>query len=289
MESIAINGKNVQVQGIKELRSGMTVQDAIAKTRKNGIDEVYFQVDGKNYLAYGDALKIGDLSNNQISNVTYNGRMGTIVSYDNEVNSTWEGIKTGALGGIKKTKDALLGAVSNTITSVGPTTTTLAVGGTLALAGLSVWRTGQLAGVGAVGAAAGSPLGNIIGDVLKNGSIGALKVITVAGAIGFGVTAAAGAIGGISEAVSTEKDYSSIAAVTKDGNMATQAGAMFEMPYIAGQTPIQQTPVNTDQRVEQPVNNTPQQPGFSINVFNRPNIGAPNFNSVSTYLNQRSY
>lgn len=289
MESIAINGKNVQVQGIKELRSGMTVQDAVAKTKKNGIDEVYFQVDGKNFLAYGDSLKIGDLSNNQIASVTYNGRAGTIVSYDNEINSSWEGAKTGALSGIKKTKDALLGAVSNTITSVGPTTTTLAVGGTLALAGLSVWRTGQLAGVSAVGAAAGSPLGNIIGDVLKNGSIGALKVITIAGAIGFGVTAAAGAIGGMSEAVSTEKDYSSIAAVTKDGNMATQAGAMFEMPYIAGQAPVQQTPVNTDQRVQQPSAPVQQQPGFSINVFNRPDVPPPNFNAVSTFLNQRGY
>ena len=290
MESIAINGREVNVQGIKELRSGLSVQEAVAKTKKNGIDEIYFQVDGKNFLAYGDALKIGDLSQNKISSVTYNGRMGTVVAHENEVNSVSEGIVTGALSGFKKTKEAIFGAVGNTITSVGPTST-LAVGGALALTGLSIWRGAAAGGV----AAAASPIGNILGDILKNGSIGALKVITVAGAIGFGVTSVVGAIGGVSDALSTEKDYSSIAAVTKDGNSVVQAGVLYEIPadpYNPAPTPA---PVQNTQPVQNPNDQQMSNGGRGqVNIFVRPNMQSnPNmpsndFSAVSCFLNNRS-
>ncbi len=272
MESITINGKNLDVQGIKELKPGMSVQEASTKTKKNGIDEIYFNVDGKNFLAYGDSLKIGDLSDNKIASVTYNGRAGSVVAYENEINSLQEGMTTGALSGIKKTKDALFGAVSNTITSVGPTASYALAGGAIGLTGLALWRGTTLASVvGSVGVAGSSPLGNILGDVLKNGSIGALKVITVAGAIGFGVTALAGAIGGMSEAKSTEKDYSTIASVTKDG---TEGG-----PYVAPTTPIITDTNNATTPVQSP----------SIGIFSRPNNTAAvaNFGAVSGYLNSR--
>jgi hypothetical protein len=221
MESLAINGKVINVQGIKELKSGLSIQEATLKTKKNGLDEVYFTVDGKNLLAYGDALDLKALSKNKIASITYNGKQGTLVAYEDEANSFGEGLSLGALNGLKNTRDAVLGAVKNTITSIGPTGALLA-GGAIGLTGLALWRgaaTGAVttATAGTITAAA-SPIGNLLGDILKNGSIGALKVIAVAGAIGLGVTAAAGAIGGVSEAMSNEKDYSTIAFVTKDGN-----------------------------------------------------------------------
>lgn len=279
METISLNGRQLDVQGIKELKPGMSVQEASVKTKKNGIDEIYFNVDGKNFLAYGDSLNIGDLSQNKIAQVTYNGRAGSVVAYENEINSVQEGMKTGAMNGIKKTKDALFGAVSNTITSVGPTATYALAGGALGLTGLALWRGTSISTV--IGTAGASPLGNILGDILKNGSIGALKVITVAGAIGFGVTALTGAIGGISEAKSTEKDYSTIAAVTKDGT----DGAASTTPAAPAFVPPPSNPTPVDNKTSAPVTN---QPTMGIGVFNRPDVSPQfQFGSVSGYLNSR--
>jgi hypothetical protein len=256
MESLAINGKQINVQGIKELKAGFSIQEATLKTKKNGIDEVYFSVDGKNLLAYGDALDLKSLSKNKIASITYNGKQGNLVAYEDEANSFGEGLRMGAFNGLKNTRDAVLGAVKNTITSIGPTGAILA-GGALGLTGLALWRS-TAAGVttGAVTAAA-SPIGNLLGDILKNGSIGALKVIAVAGAIGIGVTATAGAIGGISEAMSTEKDYSTIAFVTKDGNDGSAPAATA-------------TYINYNE----------------ASVFGKPDLSAQ-FSSVSGFLNSR--
>lgn len=264
MESILLNGRQLDVQGIKELKTGLSIQEAAQKTKKNGVDEIYFTANGKNYLAYGDALKIGELAQNKIATVTYNANAGSVVAYENELNSFGEGLKSGAMGGVKKAKDAVLGAVSNTITSVGPTAT-LAVGGVIGLSGLAMWR-----GVAMQGA---TPMGNMLGDLLKNGSIGALKVITLAGAIGFGVSAIAGSVGGVSEALTTEKDYSSIAVVTKDGN---NGAASTESPQPA---PVQQ----------QVQNENNMQMTSSSDVFARPSklTNNANFGSISAFLNQR--
>lgn len=268
MQTISINGRELAVQGIKELKAGMSVQEASIKTKKNGIDEIYFNVDGKNFLAYGDSLKIGELSKNQISSVTYNGRSGSIVAYEDEINSLKDGMVVGALSGVKKTKDAVFSAVNNIVTSVGPTSALVAAGGTIGLTGLALWRGTTISSV--VGAA-GSPLGNILGDVLKNGSIGALKVIAVAGAVGFGVTALTGAIGGMSEAKAVEKDYSTIAAVTKDG---TEGVTPAFTPPPSNPTPPPSAPA------PQP------EPSMGIGIFSRPQPNV-NFGSVSGYLNQR--
>ncbi|MFN8674677.1 MAG: hypothetical protein U0457_21670 [Candidatus Sericytochromatia bacterium] len=263
MESILLNGHQLDVQGIKELKNGLSIQEAASKTNKNGLDEVYFSVNGKNYLAYGDALKIGELSQNKIASVTYKGYTGTVVAYQNEANSVGEGVKNGALEGLKKAKDAVLGAVGSTITSIGPTST-VAVAGVVGLTGLAMYR-----GIALQGA---SPIGNMLGDLLKNGSIGALKVITVAGAIGFGVATIGGAIGGISESLGKEKDYSSIASVTKDGNFgATEANPPTPAPS-ANSMPMQMQ-------------------GSDQEVFSRPNRPTPSnnfeFGSVSSFLTNR--
>lgn len=268
MESILLNGRQLDVQGINELKSGLSIQEASLKTKKNGVDEIYFTANGKNYLAYGDALKIGELGQNKIATVTYKGYTGSVVAYENEINSFGEGLKSGAMGGVKKAKDAVLGAVSNTITSVGPTTT-LAVGGVIGLSGLAMWR-----GVAMQGA---TPMSNMLSDLLKNGSIGALKVITLAGAIGFGVSAIAGSIGGISEALTTEKDYSTIAAVTKDGNMgATATDTPVPTPAPAQQVPAENMKMGSGS-------------GDASDVFARPAklSNNTNFGSIGAFLNQR--
>ncbi|GIW22717.1 MAG: hypothetical protein KatS3mg068_1724 [Candidatus Sericytochromatia bacterium] len=237
----------------------------------------------KNYLAYGDSLNLKELSKKQIATITYNNRQATLVAYENEMNSVREGIIQGAINGLKKTRDAILGAVSNTVTSVGPTSVVLA-GGAMGIAAYAMMRSaGNATTATTIGAS--STLGNVLKDILKNGSIGALKVITVAGAIGFGITAAAGAIGGVSEALGTEKDLSTIASVTKDGN---------ENFGIIGTPPTNTSPVNNT-----PVNNTPNQtpttndgqitpsPILGPRIFSRPEMNNQ-FNYVSGYLSSRN-
>lgn len=281
MEVLAINGIQVQVQGIKELKPGMTVQEATLKTKKNGFDEIYFTVDGKNFLAYGDSLNLKELSKKQIANITYNNRNANLVAYENEMNSVGEGIIQGSINGLKKTRDAILGAVSNTVTSVGPTSVMLA-GGAIGLTAYAMIRgAGNATTMAAIGAS--SPLGNVLKDILKNGSIGALKVITVAGAIGFGITAAAGAIGGVSEALGTDKDLSSIAAVTRDGNET------FGVVGSPNPTPINNPPVNTNPAPNPTTNDNQVMPSpiMGPGIFSRPEVNN-NFNSVSGYLSSRN-
>lgn len=279
MEVLAINGVQVQVQGIKELKPGMTVQEATLKTKKNGFDEIYFNVDGKNFLAYGDSLNLKELSKKQIANITYNNRNANLVAYENEMNSVGEGIIQGSINGLKKTRDAILGAVSNTVTSVGPTSVMLA-GGAIGLTAYAMIRgAGNATTMAAIGAS--SPLGNVLKDILKNGSIGALKVITVAGAIGFGITAAAGAIGGVSEALGTDKDLSSIASVTKDGNET------FGVAGTPSPTPINNPPVNNPPSNPTTNDNQVTGPIMGPGIFSRPEVNN-SFNSVSGYLSSRN-
>lgn len=282
MEVLTINGVQIQVQGIKELKPGMTIQEATLKTKKNGFDEIYFTVDGKNFLAYGDSLNLKELSKKQIANITYNNKNANLVAYENEMNSVGEGVIQGAINGLKKTKDAILGAVSNTVTSVGPTSFMLA-GGAIGLTAYAMIKgAGNATTMATIGAS--SPLGNVLKDILKNGSIGALKVITVAGAIGFGITAVAGAIGGVSEALGTDKDLSSIAAVTKDGNET------FGIAGSPNSTPINNPPVNNNPAPNPPTNDNNQimpSPIMGPRIFSRPEI-SNNFNSVSGYLSSRN-
>jgi hypothetical protein len=283
MEVLSINGVQIQVQGIKELKPGMTIQEASLKTKKNGFDEIYFTIDGKNYLAYGDSLDLRELSKKKIPTITYNNRNATLVAYENEMNSVKEGIIQGSINGLKKTRDAILGAVSNTVTSVGPTSFMLGAGAIGLTAYAMMRSSANASSLATIGAS--SPLGNVLKDILKNGSIGALKVITVAGAIGFGITAVAGAVGGVSEALSTEKDLSTIASVTKDGNETFGVVGTPSTPPVNNNPPINNSPTQTP--TQNDGNQIMPSPIIGPRIFSRPDMNS-NFNSVSGYLSSRN-
>ena len=95
--NISINSKSIAVQGIRALRPGITVEQATQKTKKNGLDEVYFKSNGQYFVAYGDSLELGDLRKNAIPAVMFNGMQADIITYDDEVNSVLEGAGRGAL------------------------------------------------------------------------------------------------------------------------------------------------------------------------------------------------
>lgn len=239
--SLTINGRQINVQGIREINPGLTIQQASQKTKNNGLDEVYFNSNGKSYIAYGDSLNISMLHKNAIPQATFNGQTADIVTFEDEINSTIEGMKRGAVSALKDTGDAVIGAVKNIITTIGPT---VAVGGGAAVAGYSIYqvmKSGTLtaamsasAGAGAGVAAGAGTVGKGILDALSSGAVGALKIIAITGVVGAGVTATYGAIRGAMNASNITRDYSTITSVTTAGMAPTNGGKPLEsMPESA--------------------------------------------------------
>lgn len=223
--SLTINGKAVPVQGIRELKPGLSIQEASLKTKNNGLDEIFFNTNGKTYIAYGDSLNISALRKNQIPAVAFDGVQADIVAYDDEANSVGEGMRKGAMSAIKDTGDAVITSVKNIITTIGPS---VGIAGGVGLAGLGIYKVWKSTQPGAIGAAlASAPANPAVGSILdglKSGAVGGLKIIAIAGAVGVGVTMGYGAIKGAMEARNTAKDYTSIASVTKDGTSPSNGG-----------------------------------------------------------------
>lgn len=210
MPFLTINDKLINVQGIRALKPGLSVQEACEKTKKNGLDEVYFVSGGKTYLAYGDRLNLSDLARREIPRATFNGIPADIIAYDDETNSVVEGMKTGVLKAWKDTGNSVVSAVKNVISTIGPAGSLVLGVGLIGLSAISLLKTGTAIPLD------GATLGNI-GKIAIQGALGAMKVIAVTGAIGMGVSGVAGAISGATEAASHDKDYSTIAAVTYEG------------------------------------------------------------------------
>lgn len=238
MSGLSINGRHIAVQGVKELDPNLSIQEAAAKTNKNGIDEVYFTSGGKNYIAYGDKLDLKALKKGDIPNITLDGKQANLVTFEDEANSILNGVGSGALGGLKTTRDVVTSAVSSTMRSSG-TTSMIAVGGALGLTGYAV--------VKGVTISSGSPIANILDDVLVHGSLKAAKGIAITAAAGLVLAVGTGAVVGAADAVSTEKNYSSIASVTKEGNYKPNPPAPPTDPANppASNTPPSQPPSNT--------------------------------------------
>src|SRR6476660_1270038 len=100
MDNFSINGQAIKVQGVKELEPTLSIQEAAQKTKKNGLDEVYFTLDDKNYVAYGDKMDLSQLEKSKVPAISLNGKSGTFVTFEDEKNTIMNGIKTGALDGL---------------------------------------------------------------------------------------------------------------------------------------------------------------------------------------------
>lgn len=225
--NLSINGQQLQVQGVRALRAGITIEQAVQKTKNNGLDEVFFTSNGQSYIAYGDSLDISKLKKNQIPAVMFASQQADIVAYDDEVNSVWDGARKGAVEEVKTGMNAVRTAVNNLVSNVGPS---VAAAGGIGIAGLGIyqiWRTQQnaigatIASQGAIGATAA---GSWITDALKGALGGGLKVIAVSAGAGLALLSGYGAIRGALEAKNTTKDYGSIAAVTQDGTSPVNGG-----------------------------------------------------------------
>ncbi|MBC7475739.1 MAG: hypothetical protein H7263_15765 [Candidatus Sericytochromatia bacterium] len=209
MSGLSINGRHLAVQGIKEVDPSLSIQEAAVKTNKNGINEVYFNSDGKNYVAYGDKLNIKALKKGDMPTVTMDGKKVNVVTFEDENNSIGSGISKGSLNGLRSARSVLDTAMSSTMRNLG-FTTTVAAAGAVGLTGFAIAK--------GVSVSSASPIANILGDVLVKGSVKVAAGIAITAAAGFAISVVAGSIEGVAESLSVEKNYSTIASVTKEGN-----------------------------------------------------------------------
>lgn len=96
MSNLALNGVNVGGT-IRELKDGVKIESAIAAAKKDGLDQVFFEANGKNYVAAGEKLDLKGIKTGAVpvSDFRINGNIfdAKIIDVDNEVNSAGEGIK----------------------------------------------------------------------------------------------------------------------------------------------------------------------------------------------------
>lgn len=150
-----------QTFNAKDVRElSVPVSVAAKKTEKNGLDEVFFSMGGKDYVAFGDHLKFDSMSNLSILSFKEQGLQ--IQYFQDETNSMGEGAKNALDSGFGK------------FFKYGATGLGAAAGAGLALLASEMSTTGNFVGMGATLMASGVGAG-----------IGA--------AIGFGGTAVAGA------------------------------------------------------------------------------------------------
>lgn len=51
---------DVTLKGVRELKEGMSVEEAAKLTKSNGLDEIFFEADGKKYVGFTDAQGLDD-------------------------------------------------------------------------------------------------------------------------------------------------------------------------------------------------------------------------------------
>lgn len=298
--NISINSKQIAVQGIRALRPGITVEQATKKTKKNGLDEVYFKSNGQYFVAYGDSLELGDLRKNEIPAVMFNGLQADIITYDDEVNSVLEGAARGALEELDVGIDFIRKSIGSMITRVGPTAVGAAAVGAAGLGLYKLWQESQKIGaIGASLAASGATGGTLSMAASAGGAsaiLNGMKIAALSGLAGIGILAGYGAIKGALDAKASEKDYSSIASVTAEGASPTNEGEPLSWQQLnANGGPNQYnndmtTPVNTDPYMGNP-GVSPIIPGEPVSnpIFQSPgspfDIYAASSKAVGTLLN----
>lgn len=264
--NLSINGQQLNVQGIRALKPGITIEQAAGKTKNNGYDEVFFSSNGRAYVAYADSLNLGALNKNSIPAVMFNNQQADILAFDDEANSIWEGAAKGAVDEVKNGMDAVRGAVKSIITTVQPT---VAVAGGVGIAGLGVyqiWRASQGAATASLGAAASSGGAGLIGDALRSTLVNGIKYVAISGAVGTALLGAYGAVKGALDVTQRNKDMSSIASITEDGSSPVNGGEALGWSelYPAGSR------INTPEgeKIAVPGHRYGNLPGYGLPAFN---------------------
>lgn len=84
------NGQSqaMNLKGVRELKDGMSIDEAAKLTAKNGLDEVFFEVEGKKYVGFADADHFEKIDT-ATSKMEMNGKPMNILKLNNEVENNF--------------------------------------------------------------------------------------------------------------------------------------------------------------------------------------------------------
>ncbi|MEZ0371773.1 MAG: hypothetical protein ACAI44_21955, partial [Candidatus Sericytochromatia bacterium] len=114
INGIATGGNVYEVR----LPAGKNLLDVKRQGEKDGLDQVYFQVGEKNYVAEGDGLNLSGLKQGVFQSVEFvskpgtaqeHAELGTLRVVDDEVNTAWEGVKHVGLASVTLLSGGLIG------------------------------------------------------------------------------------------------------------------------------------------------------------------------------------
>jgi hypothetical protein len=235
--NISINQQSIAVQGVRELRPGISIEQAIQKTKRNGLDEVFFKANGRAYVAYGDAINISKLKKNEIPAIMFNGLQADMLAFDDESNSIAEGAYRGALNELGNAVGFIRTSVSNILGNVGPTVMGVAAVGGVGVGVYTLWKRSQGAAIGSalVAQTGQKTIQTAAQNIPVSQFLNGLKITALAGLAGAGVLAAYGALKGAFEAKANAKDYASIASISADGSAPANGGAALSWQQLNGQ------------------------------------------------------
>lgn len=160
LNGIPTGGKIYELQ----IPKGQNLLDVKRAGENDGLDQVYFEANGHNYVVEGDGLNLSGLKQGVFQTVEFThgdqSELGTLRAVDDEVNTAWEGVKHlgkasvalltgGAIGGgILGTKAAL--QVAPAMREVQAGMGAMKTGFTAVKAGMKPMNAGMELSIGAV-------------------------------------------------------------------------------------------------------------------------------------------
>lgn len=114
--SISSGNQPIDTKGmqIRELKAGLSLEQAIEKTQDNGIDEAFVEADGKRYVIYSeDDLRIDSKANIQVE-----GKAAKVLHLSDEMNSFGDGLFLMPSKGYRIAKAAIAPIAPNPATAL---------------------------------------------------------------------------------------------------------------------------------------------------------------------------
>lgn len=112
--------KTLAFQKVRELKDGMTVEQAAELTKDNGMDELFFECEGKQYVAFtSDSME--NIQHYADKGITNNGKAINVLKFNDEANSllsgAWDMTKTLGRAVVMKPYQALKPVLPNAATA----------------------------------------------------------------------------------------------------------------------------------------------------------------------------
>lgn len=148
LPTLAALGKELKAERIAELRDDVVISDAVKKLKKDKLDQVFFEAEGKRYVAFGKGMNISRLLEKKVHDtkgqpveIAFGSVKGRVLEVDDETNTTseaifgtikrygiWTGAKIGIVAGGAVIGALGLGYFSKAVTGIIHTAKELTVG-----------------------------------------------------------------------------------------------------------------------------------------------------------------